>query len=87
MIKWKDVSEKTSFIIKYVDHWYGENCICVVMEYCSNGSLSEEIAKRVEDNLKFTEDVFYLIPLSFYFSLLIFPSGNKEIWRRNKFGT
>jgi serine/threonine protein kinase len=60
MQKWKSANEKTPFIVKYYDHWYSKEYTFILMEYCSNGDLSEEILKKSEEKKKFTEKVIII---------------------------
>jgi serine/threonine protein kinase len=57
---WKDLSEKTSYVVKYYDHLYSEDYVYILMEYCACGDLSQEIARRVKENRKFKEKVMLL---------------------------
>jgi serine/threonine protein kinase len=59
---WKAVSERSSFIIKYLNHWYSEKHVYVLMKYYRNGDLAQKISKRPSENKKFTEKVmiFYI---------------------------
>jgi serine/threonine protein kinase len=45
------------FFSKYKEHFYEQQCVVVVMEYCVGGDLEAFIKKRFEEKGKFTEEV------------------------------
>jgi serine/threonine protein kinase len=58
--KWKSANDKTPFIVRYYNHWYSKKYTFILMEYCSNGDLSEEILKKSKEKKKFTEKVIII---------------------------
>jgi serine/threonine protein kinase len=51
---------KSEYIVKYIDHWFDDDneYLYVVIEYCAGGDLNQEIVKKIDENLKFTEQVY-----------------------------
>jgi serine/threonine protein kinase len=56
---WKKAMSETEHIVEYYNHWYEDKYIYVVMEYCSNGDLSQLILNKIKQKEKFPEKVFY----------------------------
>jgi serine/threonine protein kinase len=62
---WKTAMAKSENIVKYIDHWYDDvnEYSYVVMEYCSGGNLAQEIQKKIDQNLKFSQQVCHYLLL------------------------
>jgi serine/threonine protein kinase len=59
----KKTQEKTNCIVEYLNHWYDdiEEYNYILMEYCPEGDLSNKISKRIKENKKFSEEVYFNI--------------------------
>jgi serine/threonine protein kinase len=57
---WKKSCKLSSHIVGYYDHWYENDYVYIVMEYCENGDLNQEIKRRSKNNIKFSEKVNFL---------------------------
>jgi serine/threonine protein kinase len=59
ILVWKTVIEKSENVVKYIDHWYGDDdeYLFIVTEYCTGGDLAQEIEKRIKEKRKFSEEV------------------------------
>jgi serine/threonine protein kinase len=57
---WKGAMNKSERIVKYIDHWYDDvnQYSYVVMEYCAGGDLGEKIKKKINENGRFTKQVY-----------------------------
>jgi serine/threonine protein kinase len=59
ILGWKNSNSLSNNIIKYYNHWYENNYLYIVTEYCENGDLGMEIEKRIRNNKKFSEEVIF----------------------------
>jgi serine/threonine protein kinase len=57
--RWKKTLNLSSHIVYYYDHWYENNFVFIVMEYCSKGDVEKEIEKRIKNKEKFNEKVYF----------------------------
>jgi serine/threonine protein kinase len=60
VVVWKVAMAKSENIVKYIDHWYDDvnEYSYIVMEYCAGGDLVQEIQKRIDENVRFTQHVY-----------------------------
>jgi serine/threonine protein kinase len=60
---WKAAMAKSEYIVKYINHWYDDinEYSYILMEYCSGGDLAKEIQKKINGNIKFTEQVYLIL--------------------------
>jgi serine/threonine protein kinase len=58
---WKKTLNICFHIVYYYDHWYENNYVFTVMEYCSKGDVEKEIEKRIKNKEKFNEKVYLFI--------------------------
>jgi serine/threonine protein kinase len=53
---WRRVESK--FVVKYVDHYFDDNYVYIIMEYCSNGDVHKMIDTMIRNGNRFSEEVY-----------------------------
>jgi serine/threonine protein kinase len=60
VVVWKAAMDKSENIVKYIHHWYDDakEYSYVVLEYCGGGDLGQEIEKRINEKIQFSQQVY-----------------------------
>jgi serine/threonine protein kinase len=55
---WKKCNHESNFIVSFIEHFYENDNLFIIMEYCSGGDLKKMIEKMISDGKNFSEEVF-----------------------------